>query len=73
MEHLKPNQIANYLNSDLIDGAKWSTYMMGYLSLTPEDVENMSVPELDILMYCNQKRIKMDSDKLQIMGGGAYG
>lgn len=55
--------IEAYLNSDDIAASKWLSYMYGYVDLTFKDIENLTVPELSILAYCTNKRMKREQER----------
>ncbi|MEQ6218276.1 hypothetical protein ABMB44_05630 [Levilactobacillus brevis] len=37
---------------------KWYAYMEGAVNLTFDDIDKLTIPELSVMVYCTNERIK---------------
>lgn len=55
---LSQRAVQAYLNSDDPDVLKWYAYMEGAVNLTFDDIDKLTIPELSVMVYCTNERIK---------------
>ncbi|WP_203642983.1 hypothetical protein [Levilactobacillus andaensis] len=46
------------MNSNEPDVLKWYAYMNGTINLTFDDIDKLTMPELSVMVYCTNERIK---------------
>lgn len=55
---LSQRAVKAYLDSDNPDVLKWYAYMEGTANLTFDDIDKLTMPELSVMVYCTNERIK---------------